>query len=87
MTNNAAIENLIKKYRLAITSKSKDLRFTTEEVGDIVAAIATLNSNTQILEQLHVKLDVVAKSIGNIGKTVQTQSTTNDGVDGGSFKR
>lgn len=81
METNAAIENFIKKYRLALNSKAKDIRITTEEAGDLIASIALIKSDREGIEQLEKALNYLAEQI-------RVSSTpTSDGVmDGGTFK-
>lgn len=84
MANNAALENFIKKYRLAVTNKSKDIRLTVEEAGELVASIALINLNDKNFSTIHEKLDTLAKAV--ITNKSNQKSDTPD-LDGGSFKQ
>jgi translation initiation factor 2B subunit (eIF-2B alpha/beta/delta family) len=84
MANNAALENFIKKYRLAVTNKSKDIRLTVEEAGDLVASIAMINLHDEKLLNVHSKLDTILKALTTVSS--QQAKPSDDGVDGGSFK-
>lgn len=79
--NNAAIENFIKKVRLAQNAKAKDLRLTLEEAQDLIASIAMINNHTDKLSEVVTKLDDISKSLS------QPQSTgkASGGVNGGTF--
>lgn len=81
MTNNAAIENFIKKYRIALKSQSKDIRITVEEAGDIVASIALINSGTESIDRLEKTINLLKQEIQNNSQTV-----TQPNMDGGQFK-
>ena len=80
MANPAIIEEFIKKYRLAQTSKSKDIRITVEEAGELVAWIAMINSNQN-------KLDVIEKKL-NLIIELQNKPKEDDEpiLSGGGFK-
>ncbi len=80
--NNSAIENFIKKVRLAETTKSKDIRITIEEARDLVASIALVNSNDSGVNELHKKFDRLLKKLDE----VQTQPNKTPHIDGGGFK-
>lgn len=84
MQTNAALENFITKYRLALTSKAKDIRITTEEAGDLVASIALIKSDREGINKLETAINNLASQIqANSDGTLQD---TNPGIDGGTFK-
>lgn len=83
-TNNAAIENFIKRYRLAVSNKSKDIRLTVEEAADLVASIALINLHDEKLLVIHEKLDNIVKSMSKV--QVSTESKDSSDLDGGKFK-
>jgi predicted DNA-binding transcriptional regulator YafY len=80
--NSGAIENFIKKYRLAQNTKSKDFRLTIEEAGDLIAGIALLNNQSELLKELLEKTEEILKE----SKKVKVEVPRSDGIDGGSFK-
>lgn len=82
--NNAAIENFIKKVRLAQTAKSKDIRITIEEAQDLVASIALINNQSDILLELVEKLNAIMAESKKANQ-VMRQGSTSDGIDGGGF--
>jgi hypothetical protein len=84
MKTNAAIESFIKKYRLALTSKAKDIRITTEEAGDLIASIALIKSDREALEQLKESIDALAKQTQ--AKIITSTHDLQPGIDGGGFK-
>ena len=81
MSNPAAIDNFIKKYRLAMSSKAKDFRITVEEAGELVACIALINTNQGDLKNLEKKLDLLIKQ----ATTVQQTPMPSGHMDGGTF--
>lgn len=81
MANNAAIENFIKKVRLAQTTKSKDIRITIEEAIDLVASIALINTNNDVIADISKQMKSVLKKLND-----NTTSNISPHVDGGGFK-
>ena len=79
MTRQSAIDFFIKKVKLAQNSNAKDLRLTLEEAQDLVCAIATINSNQELIQDLNKKLD-------DIYKKVSMNITQTSGINGGVFK-
>ena len=83
METNAAIENFIKKYRLAISSKAKDIRITTEEAGDLVASIALMKSSNEALKELQ---RVVTQMHTDLAEKISNSGGSSGSIDGGGFK-
>lgn len=81
MANAAIIEEFIKKYRLAQTSKSKDFRITIEEAGDLVAWIAMINSNQSKMDNMTKKLDLIAELLKKLPEPESAPI-----MNGGGFK-
>ena len=79
VTRQSAIDFFIKKVKLAQNSNAKDLRLTLEEAQDLVCAIATINSNQELIQDLNKKLD-------DIYKKVSMNITQTSGINGGGFK-
>lgn len=78
--SHTAIDNLIKKYRLALSSKAKDFRLTTEEAGELVACIALINTNQNNIQGIEIKIDTLIKQIN-----AQQNQATSGPLDGGKF--
>lgn len=71
-----AIANLIKRYRSAVDSGSKDIKFTTQEIADVVSELA-------LSEIEHRKLlGEVKSSLQRIENKIEKSSGN---LDGGSF--
>jgi len=79
---NSVIESFINKFKLAQSSKSKDIRITVEEAGDLINAIASINSDRSEIERLSKKIDALSSHVKNIPLV----APNNGGVDGGGFK-
>ena len=58
--NNSSItiENFLKKYRSAVAAKSKEIRLSTEEATDVIAAFVMISDDNKIL---HTKLDKIVE--------------------------
>lgn len=81
MGNTATIETFIKKYRLALSNKSKDIRITIEEAGELVAWIAMINSNQETIQNIDAKITDILKML----QSAPIQQTSDDAMDGGLF--
>ena len=81
MTNNAAIENFIKKVRLAQTTKSKDFRLSLEEAIELVNSIALINNQEEHLKGLETKIDGLIRLL----KAKPIQEPQTGGINGGEF--
>lgn len=56
MKKNNPIQNISERYKKAIHSKSKDIKFSTNEIGDLLAYLATLDYG---ISEQNKKLDKI----------------------------
>ena len=86
LDNYSFIRKLIDKHRLALQNKSKDVRFTIEELNDIIMDITTLSLSISEKKQNYEELQGLIQSLlKELKSLTRTMNDNSEIADGGRF--